>query len=268
MKEALTFDDVLLVPQHSSILPKEVDVSTRLTKGIKLNIPIISAAMDTVTESKMAISMSRQGGIGVIHKNLSIDEQVREVDLVKRSESGMIIDPITINPSKTINDALQIMSDFRISGVPVIENGKLVGILTNRDIRFETNLDLLVSDRMTNSNLVTVNQGTTLEEAKIVLQEHRIEKLLVVDGEGALCGLITVKDILKKENHPNAATDSHGRLLSAAAIGIAPDSLERAQALQSANVDVIVVDTAHGHSEGVLEMVKQLKSKLKIDIIA
>ena len=268
MKESLTFDDVLLIPQFSSILPSEVSIHTRLTQNIKLNIPIVSAAMDTVTESEMAIAMAREGGIGVIHKNLSIDEQVNEVDRVKRSESGMILDPVIINSNKTIGDALKIMSNFHISGVPVVNDGKLVGILTNRDIRFETNLDLLVSDRMTSDDLVTVKKGTTLEEAKLVLQQHRIEKLLVVDNEGALCGLITVKDILKKENHPNAATDNHGRLLAAAAVGVSQDTLERAQALKSAYVDVIVIDTAHGHSKGVLEMVKLLKSQLNVDIIA
>ena len=268
MKESLTFDDVLLIPQLSSILPKDVDVSTRLTCNIKLNIPIISAAMDTVTESKMAIAMARQGGIGVIHKNLSIENHVREVDRVKRSESGMILDPVTISSEKTILEALDIMAHFHISGVPVVDEGKLVGILTNRDIRFETNLDLLVSDRMTGNNLITVKKGTTLNEAKSVLQEHRIEKLLVVDDNGALCGLITVKDILKKENHPNAASDKHGRLLVAAAIGVSSDSMERAQALVNANVDALVIDTAHGHSKGVLETVKLLKSKLNIDIIA
>ena len=268
MKEALTFDDVLLVPQLSSILPKGVDVSSRLTRNIKLNIPIISAAMDTVTESQMAIAMAREGGIGVIHKNLSIEDQVKEVDKVKRSESGMILDPVTIGSDKTIRDALEIMAHFDISGVPVVDEGKLVGILTNRDIRFETNLDLSVADRMTGENLVTVKKGTTLKEAKSVLQKHRIEKLLVVDDTGSLCGLITVKDILKKENHPNAASDKHGRLLVAAAIGVSSDTLERAQALVDAQVDVLVVDTAHGHSKGVLETVKQLKSKLQVDIIA
>ena len=268
MKEALTFDDVLLVPQLSSILPKDVDVTTRLTQKIKLNIPIISAAMDTVTESQMAIAMAREGGIGVIHKNLSIEDQVKEADKVKRSESGMILDPVTIGSDKTIRDALEIMAHFDISGVPVVDEGKLVGILTNRDIRFETNLDLSVADRMTGENLVTVKKGTTLKEAKSVLQKHRIEKLLVVDDTGSLCGLITVKDILKKENHPNAASDKHGRLLVAAAIGVSSDTLERAQALVDAQVDVLVVDTAHGHSKGVLETVKQLKSKLQVDIIA
>ena len=268
MKEALTFDDVLLVPQLSSVLPRDVNITSRLTKNIRLNIPLISAAMDTVTESQMAIAMARHGGIGVIHKNLSIENHVREVDRVKRSESGMILDPVTISSDKTIREALDIMAHFHISGVPVVDEGKLVGILTNRDIRFETNLDLLVSERMTGNNLITVKKGTTLNEAKSVLQEHRIEKLLVVDDNGALCGLITVKDILKKENHPNAASDKHGRLLVAAAIGVSSDSMERAQALVNANVDALVIDTAHGHSKGVLETVKLLKSKLNIDIIA
>ena len=268
MKEALTFDDVLLVPQLSSVLPRDVNITSRLTKNIRLNIPLISAAMDTVTESQMAIAMARHGGIGVIHKNLSIENHVREVDRVKRSESGMILDPVTISSDKTIREALDIMAHFHISGVPVVDEGKLVGILTNRDIRFETNLDLLVSDSMTGNNLITVKKGTTLIEAKSVLQKHRIEKLLVVDDNGALCGLITVKDILKKENHPNAASDKHGRLLVAAAIGVSSDSMERAQALVNANVDALVIDTAHGHSKGVLETVKLLKSKLNIDIIA
>ena len=268
MKEALTFDDVLLVPQLSSILPKDVNITSRLTGNIQLNIPLISAAMDTVTESQMAIAMAREGGFGVIHKNLSIENHVKEVDRVKRSESGMILDPVTITSGKTIRDALDIMAHFHISGVPVVDDGKLVGILTNRDIRFETNLELLVSDRMTGKNLITVKKGTTLNEAKSVLQEHRIEKLLVVDDKGALCGLITVKDILKKENHPNAGTDKHGRLLVAAAIGVSSDTMERAQALVNAQVDVLVVDTAHGHSKGVLETIKNLKSKLNVEIIA
>ena len=268
MKEALTFDDVLLVPQLSSILPKDVDITSRLTRNIQLNIPLISAAMDTVTESQMAIAMAREGGIGVIHKNLSIENHAKEVDRVKRSESGMILDPVTITSRKTIREALDIMAHFHISGVPIVNDGKLVGILTNRDIRFETNLELLVSDRMTGKNLITVKKGTTLNEAKSVLQEHRIEKLLVIDDEGTLCGLITVKDILKKENHPNAGTDKHGRLLVAAAIGVSSDTMERAQALVNANVDALVVDTAHGHSKGVLETVKKLKSRLNVDIIA
>ena len=268
MKEALTFDDVLLVPQLSSILPKDVNITSRLTRNIQLNIPLISAAMDTVTESQMAIAMAREAGIGVIHKNLSIENHAKEVDRVKRSESGMILDPVTITSRKTIREALDIMAHFHISGVPVVNDGKLVGILTNRDIRFETNLDLSVSDRMTGKNLITVKKGTTLEEAKSVLQKHRIEKLLVVDDDGVLCGLITVKDILKKENHPNAGTDRYGRLLVAAAIGVSSDTMERAQALVNANVDALIVDTAHGHSKGVLETVKKLKSRLNVDIIA
>ena len=269
MKKALTFDDVLLVPQLSSILPKDVNICSRLTQNIQLNIPLISAAMDTVTESRMAIAMAREGGIGVIHKNLSIEEQVNEVDQVKRSESGMIMDPITIESNKTIQHALEIMNHFNISGVPVEDDGILIGILTNRDIRFETDLDLKVADRMTKNNLITVNKGTTLEEAKTVLQKHRIEKLLVVDKSGALAGLITVKDILKKENHPNAATDMHGRLLVGAAIGVSEETIERAQALVNGQVDVLVVDTAHGHSKGVIDIVKKLRSIFSdIEIIA
>ena len=269
MKNALTFDDVLLEPQLSNVFPRDVDMSTRLTSSIKLNIPIVSAAMDTVTESRMAIAMAREGGIGVIHKNLSIEEQVNEIERVKRSESGMIMDPITIKSKETIQAALDIMNHFQISGVPVVDDGKLMGILTNRDIRFESNLDLKVSDRMTIDNLVTVKEGTTLEEAKTVLQKHKIEKLLVVDKSGALSGLITVKDILKKEHHPNAAIDKHGRLLVAAAIGVSDDTLERAQSLVNSYADVLVIDTAHGHSKGVLDTIKKIKSKISnIDIIA
>jgi len=268
-KKGLTFDDVLLEPLHSSILPRDVKIKSRLTSSINLNMPIISAAMDTVTESRMAIAMAREGGLGVIHKNLSIERQVNEVDLVKRSESGMIMDPITIESNQTIQNALEIMKNFHISGVPVVDNGKLVGILTNRDIRFETNLDLKVAERMTIDNLVTVNKGTTLEEAKAVLQKHKIEKLLVVDKEGALSGLITVKDILKKENHPNAATDAHGRLLVGAAIGVSDDAVERAQALINAHTDVLVIDTAHGHSQGVLDTIKLIKSTISnVNVIA
>jgi IMP dehydrogenase len=268
-KDGLTFDDVLMMPNHSSILPREVNLISKLTNNINLNIPLISAAMDTVTESQMAISMAREGGIGVIHKNLSIENQSKEVDKVKRSESGMILDPITISSDKSIQSALEIMANFKISGVPVVDDGILIGILTNRDIRFETNLDLPVSSRMTSKNLITVRRGTTLEEAKIVLQEHRIEKLLVVNEKGALCGLITVKDILKKENFPNAATDKHGRLLVAAAVGVGEDSLDRVSGLVDANVDVIVVDTAHGHSQGVLDTVSQIKKRYSsLDVIA
>ncbi len=268
-KNGLTFDDVLLEPQQSSILPRQVEMKSRLTNSIILNVPIISAAMDTVTESKMAIAMAREGGIGVIHKNLSIDQQVLEVDRVKRSESGMIMDPITIDSKKTIRDALDIMNHFHISGVPIVDNGKLVGILTNRDIRFENNLDLKVSDRMTSEKLITVKKGTTLEEAKVVLQKYKIEKLLVVDNKGSLCGLITVKDILKKEHHPNAAIDKHGRLLVAAAIGVSDDIIDRVQALVSSHVDVIVIDTAHGHSKGVIDAIRKIKTKVStIDLIA
>jgi IMP dehydrogenase len=269
LKTGLTFDDVLLVPNHSTVLPKDVDLSAQFTNNIKLNIPLISSAMDTVTESKLAIALAREGGIGVIHKNMSIEKQAIEVDRVKRSESGMILDPVTITSNKTINDALEIMARFRISGVPVVDDGKLMGILTNRDIRFETNLDLLVSDRMTSENLVTVKQGTTLTEAKIVLQKYRIEKLLVVNNKGSLCGLITVKDILKKENFPLAAVDMHGRLLVAAAVGVGENTLDRVSALIDLNVDAIIVDTAHGHSEGVLKTLTEIKKQFSnIDVVA
>ena len=268
LKTGLTFDDVLLVPNHSIVLPKDVDLSANFTNNIRLNIPLISSAMDTVTESKLAIALAREGGIGVIHKNMSIEKQAIEVDRVKRSESGMILDPVTINSNKTIHDALDIMAKFRISGVPVVDDGKLKGILTNRDIRFETNLDLLVSDRMTSENLVTVKEGITLAEAKIVLQEHRIEKLLVVDNKGSLCGLITVKDILKKENFPLAAVDKHGRLLVAAAVGVGANTLERVAALVDSNVDAIIVDTAHGHSDGVLKTLTAIKKQFFIDVVA
>ncbi|NQU68189.1 MAG: IMP dehydrogenase [Candidatus Marinimicrobia bacterium] len=261
MKLGLTFDDVLLVPAYSQVLPSQVDIKTRLTRQLSLNIPIVSAAMDTVTENRMAIAMAREGGIGIIHKNMSIDHQAAEVDKVKRSESGMILDPITMQSTKTIRDALEVMRSFHISGVPVVDGGKLVGILTNRDIRFETNLDLNIADRMTHQNLITVKKGTTLDEAKRVLQENRIEKLLVVNDNGELCGLITVKDILKKVDHPNAAVDEHGRLLVGAAVGTGKDTLERAAALVRCKVDVLVVDTAHGHSEGVLKTVGYIKSK-------
>ncbi len=261
MKLGLTFDDVLLVPAYSQVLPSQVDIKTRLTRQLSLNIPIVSAAMDTVTENRMAIAMAREGGIGIIHKNMSIDHQAAEVDKVKRSESGMILDPITMQSTKTIRDALEVMRSFHISGVPVVDGGKLVGILTNRDIRFETNLDLNISDRMTHQNLITVKKGTTLDEAKRVLQENRIEKLLVVNDNGELCGLITVKDILKKVDHPNAAVDEHGRLLVGAAVGTGKDTLDRVAALVRCKVDVLVVDTAHGHSEGVLKTVGYIKSK-------
>ena len=265
---ALTFDDVLLKPQYSNILPKDVDLSVELSDKIRLNIPFISAAMDTVTESKMAIALAREGGMGVIHKNLSIEEQVLEVDKVKRSESGMIIDPITISSKKSIKDALEMMKQYKISGVPVIDEDKLVGILTNRDIRFEQNMNLKVKDRMTSSKLITVPVGTTLNDAKIVLQKHRIEKLLVVSEEGSLKGLITVKDIQKKERFPDASKDQHGRLIVAAAIGTDESVLDRVSALVENNVDALVIDTAHGHSQGVLDVVNKVKTKYpKIDLI-
>ncbi len=268
MKEYLTFDDVLLVPAYSEVLPHEVNIESKLTNSIKLKIPLLSAAMDTVTESRLAIALAREGGIGIIHKNLSIEQQAHEVDKVKRSESGMIMDPVTLPPDKNIRDAVELMKSYHISGIPIVTNSRLVGILTNRDIRFETNLDRPISDRMTSKNLITVKVGTTLEEAKQVLQENRIEKLLVVDDSGKLCGLITVKDILKKENYPNAAIDQHGRLMVGAAVGTSADTMERAAALVGSQVDVITVDTAHGHSRGVLEMVKKIKSTLNVQIIA
>ena len=259
---ALTFDDVLLVPQESHILPREVNLQTRLTKNISMNIPLLSAAMDTVTESDMAVALAREGGIGIIHKNLSIENQLLMVDRVKRSESGMIVNPVTLSIDKTIRDAKNVMANYHISGLPVVDKGKLVGIITNRDIRFETNDDLSIRDRMTSEKLVTVPEGTTLDEAKKVLQEHRIEKLLVVDNKGSLAGLITVKDIQKKEDFPNACKDNNGRLRVGAALGISGDATERALALSDAAVDVIVIDTAHGHSVGVLNAVTKIKKSV------
>ena len=260
--QALTFDDVLLVPQESNVLPRDVELQTRLTNNITLNIPLLSAAMDTVTESDMAVALAREGGIGIIHKNLSIEKQVLMVDRVKRSESGMIVNPVTLSADKTIRDAKDVMANYHISGLPVVEKGKLIGIITNRDIRFETNDSLSIRDRMTVKKLVTVPQGTTLDEAKKVLQEHRIEKLLVVDKKGNLAGLITVKDIQKKEDFPNACKDENGRLRVGAAIGVNEDAKERAQALADAEVDVIVIDTAHGHSASVLQFVKNIKKSV------
>ena len=261
-KTALTFDDVLLVPQASQVLPRDVDIKTNLTKNIALNIPILSAAMDTVTETAMAKALAREGGIGIIHKNLTIQQQAEMVNQVKRSESGMILNPITLTADRTIGEARELMAKYRISGLPVVDSGRLIGILTNRDIRFETNLSLLVRDRMTSENLVTVPPGTTLDTAREILQKHRIEKLLVVDQSGELVGLITVKDIQKKEQFPNACTDNNGRLRVGAAVGVTADSLERAQALAAVSVDVLVIDTAHGHSAGVLKMVEKIKSAL------
>lgn len=260
--QALTFDDVLLVPQESNVLPRDVGLQTRLTNNITMNIPILSAAMDTVTESDMAVALAREGGIGIIHKNLSIENQVVMVDRVKRSESGMIVNPVTLSADKTIRDAKDVMANYHISGLPVVEKGKLIGIITNRDIRFETNDSLSIRDRMTVEKLITVPEGTTLDEAKKVLQEHRIEKLLVVDKKGNLAGLITVKDIQKKEDFPNACKDENGRLRVGAGIGVNEDAKERAQALADAEVDVIVIDTAHGHSASVLKFVKNIKKSV------
>ncbi|MFL3045365.1 MAG: IMP dehydrogenase [Candidatus Neomarinimicrobiota bacterium] len=257
-----TFDDVLLVPQASNVLPRDVILSTNLTNDISLNIPLLSAAMDTVTESAMAIALAREGGMGVIHKNLSISDQVDMVDKVKRSESGMIMNPLILTPEKTIREAKEMMGHYHISGLPVVEEGKLIGIITNRDIRFETNLNLNVKDRMTTDNLVTVPVGTTLEKAKDILQRHRIEKLLVVDEDGSLAGLITVKDIQKKEQFPYACKDKNGRLRVAAAIGVNDEAIERTQALKNSGLDVLVVDTAHGHSSGVLKLIEKLKSNI------
>ncbi len=256
----LTFDDVLLRPARSDIHPNFVDVSTRLTRDIRLNIPIISAAMDTVTEARLAIAMAQQGGLGVIHKNLTIEQQAEEVDKVKRSEAGMIVDPVTMRPWQSISEALQVMEKYKISGVPVTDaNGRLVGILTNRDLRFETRFDLPISERMTKENLITVPVGTTLEQAREVLHHHRIEKLLVVDSNGDLKGLITVKDIQKARRYPQAAKDPLGRLRCGAAIGIGRDGLDRARALIDAKVDVVAIDSSHAHSAAVMETIKQFK---------
>jgi len=261
LQEGLTFDDVLLVPAHSTILPRDVNLTTKLTRNIQLNIPLLSAAMDTVTEARAAICMAREGGIGIIHKNMSIDEQAYEVDKVKKSESGMIVDPITMRPNQKIREALDIMSRYRISGVPITKaNGKLVGILTNRDLRFETDYDLPISARMTKRNLVTVAVGTTLEQAKEHLKHTRVEKLLVVDDDRNLKGLITIKDIEKVKKYPNACKDSLGRLRVGAAVGPTADMDARMEALLKVGVDVIVIDTAHGHSQGVIDAVKHAKT--------
>ncbi|HXF26546.1 MAG TPA: IMP dehydrogenase, partial [Bryobacteraceae bacterium] len=267
--EGLTFDDVLLQPARSSVVPAAADTRTSLTRKIALNIPILSAAMDTVTESHLAIALSQQGGIGIVHRNMSIDRQAEEVDRVKRSESGMIVDPITIGPERSIADALDLMRNYRISGVPVTRNGKLVGILTNRDLRFETRFDLPISEVMTKDNLITVAVGTTLEEAEKILHRHRVEKLLVVDDAYNLKGLITVKDIQKKLKYPNAAKDEQGRLRVGAALGATGDFLERAQELVRRKVDVLVVDSAHGHSERVMQAVAAVKRALPdVELIA
>jgi len=261
LRLGLTFDDLLLVPGHSTVLPSEVDVSTRLTKKIRLNIPIVTAAMDTVTEAETAISIARQGGIGFIHKNMSIERQAIEVEKVKKSESGMIIDPITIEPDQKISEVLEIMKRYKISGVPVVKEGNLVGIITNRDLRFETNMDQKVEAVMTKENLATAKVGITLEESKQILHQRRIEKLLVVDEEGKLRGLITIKDIEKIKKYPNSCKDELGRLRVGAAVGVEPDTEERVSALVEAGVDLVAVDTAHGHAQGVLDTVKMIKAK-------
>ena len=270
---ALTFDDVLLVPRHSTVLPSAVDVSSWITRHIRVNVPLLSAAMDTVTESGLAIAMAQQGGIGIIHKNLTVEEQASEVDRVKRSESGMIVNPITLSPTNRIYEALDLMKKYRISGVPITEDGskegRLAGILTNRDLRFETNLDRPISDIMTRDPLFTVPVGTTLEQARAFLHRHKVEKLLVVDDRYMLKGLITVKDIQKMIKYPNACKDSLGRLRVGAAIGVGRDTIARAEALVAAHVDVLVIDTAHGHSQGVLEMVKRIRRQFSdVDLVA
>jgi len=265
----LTFDDVLLVPAASEILPRDVDTSTRLTRNIKLSIPLMSAGMDTVTESRLAVAVAREGGIGVIHKNMTIEKQALEVDRVKRSEHGVISDPIYLSPESPISEALLLMERYRISGVPVTENGRLVGILTNRDLRFEKDFVKTVGMAMTKENLITAPVGTNLVQAKEILQNYKVEKLPIVDDDFNLCGLITIKDIEKARQYPNSAKDSKGRLLVAAAVGVSNDTRDRVDALISANVDVIVVDTAHGHSRGVLKTVENIKSKYpNIELVA
>lgn len=262
--EGITFDDILLVPAKSSILPREVDITSFLTPEIKLNIPFLSAAMDTITESKMAIAMAVEGGIGIIHKNMSIEQQADEIDKVKRSESGMIRNPITLSPDKTVQDALDLMNKYHISGIPIIEDkGKLIGILTNRDLRFEPNVNLQVKEIMTKTNLITAPVGTDLEMAEKLLQKHKIEKLPVVDDGGILRGLITFKDIKKKKKYPFACKDEHGRLRVGAGLGVTYDTMERAEAALNAGADVLVIDTAHGHSEGVLKAIKEIRNKFK-----
>ncbi len=260
VKSGLTFDDVLLIPAMSRVLPKEVGLSTNLTRKIKLNIPIVSAGMDTVTEARMAIAMAREGGIGIIHKNMSIEDQASEVDKVKRSEHGVIVDPFHLGPDRPISDALELMERYRISGVPITVDGKLVGILTNRDLRFETDMTKKISQVMTSENLVTAPEGTNLAQAQEILMKYKIEKLPIVDREGNLKGLITIKDIEKAIQYPNSAKDTKGRLLAGAAVGVTPDMMDRVKELVDAKVDVVVLDTAHGHSAGVIEAVERIKS--------
>ncbi len=269
LEEGFSFDDVLLLPNYSDVLPRQVNTSTQLTRNLALNIPICSAAMDTVTESRTAITMAREGGIGFIHRNLDIEEQVREVDQVKKSESGMIIDPVTIHPERPVREVLALMQQYRISGVPVIKDDALVGIVTNRDLRFETDLDRPVREVMTKDNLVTVSEGIALEESKKLLHQHRIEKLLVVDKKGRLTGMITIKDIEKIKKYPNACKDRMGRLRVGAAVGVGEDMLPRAEALLKAGADVIVIDTSHGHSKNVIDAVEALKQTFSdIELIA
>ncbi|MFR6055680.1 MAG: IMP dehydrogenase [Eubacteriales bacterium] len=261
VKDGYTFDDVLLIPQASSVLPNQVDLSTHLTKDIKLNIPLMSAAMDTVTENRLAIAMAREGGIGIIHKNMSIEEQASHIDKVKRSEHGVITDPFFLSPENSVREAVALMEKYRISGVPITKNGKLVGILTNRDLRFENNYDQPIDNIMTKDHLVTAPVGTSLEEAQKILGKHRIEKLPIVDEKGYLKGLITIKDIEKAIQYPNSAKDKNGRLLVGAAVGTAANTFERIDELVKAKVDIITIDTAHGHSRGVLEMISKVKAK-------
>ena len=269
IKEGLTFNDLVLLPRESTVLPKDIDVKTELSRNISINIPIVSAAMDTVTESETAIALARQGGLGFIHKNMTIEKQALEVEKVKKSESGMIIDPITINPEQKISEVLTIMKKYKISGVPVVKKGNLMGIITNRDLRFETNLDKKVEDVMTKDNLATAPVGTTLEESKSILHERRIEKLLVVDDAGKLKGLITIKDIEKIKKYPHSCKDHLGRLRVGAAVGVGPEKDERIDRLTEANVDVIVIDSAHGHSQGVIEAVKDTKRNFpNLELIA
>ena len=269
LEEAYSFDDVLLIPNYSDVLPKDVNISTRLTRNINLNIPIVSAAMDTVTESDAAITMAREGGMGFIHRNMSVQSQAIEVDKVKKSESGMIVDPVTINPEQKVGEVLSLMEKYRISGVPVTRGDQLVGIVTNRDLRFETDLDKKIEEVMTKDNLITVSEGITLEESKKLLHKHRIEKLLVVDKEGHLTGLITTKDIEKIKKYPNACKDSMGRLRVGAAVGVGTDMMERAESLLKAGADAIVIDTSHGHSANVINAVKSLKAAFaNIELIA
>ena len=267
VKRALTFEDVLLVPQYSEILPKQVDVKTRISKNVTLNIPVVSAAMDTVTEHRTAIMMARLGGIGVIHKNMDVESQAKEVKRVKKSESGVIIDPIFINPEATVAEALSLMSDLHISGVPVIDKDrKLIGILTNRDLRFETNMSTLVKDRMTKAPLITAPKGCTLDDAEKIFSQNRVEKLPIVDKDGRLDGLITIKDLKKRKEYPNANKDSYGRLRVAAAIGVG--QIDRAKALVDAGIDVIVIDSAHGHSKGIIDTLKEVKANFNVDVVA